>query len=163
MSNLFGYINGLTLNFLLRRPSKGERSQEANLTAEEPLFAFVPPLFSTLFLCVFFFSPHPIIKLLWLSFFPPWMQGLFKMITFVDKTTSGRRYLHIQPSENDVDGEETKLPVRNPITSLCKPNCVRGLPSLPWWSKENLKTSKVVEDCSFTQWFSSLQLIWRRP
>ncbi|KAJ8430787.1 hypothetical protein Cgig2_023281 [Carnegiea gigantea] len=65
------------------------------------------------------------------------------MVTFLDKTTSGRRYLHIQPSENDVDGEETKLPVRNPITSLCKPDCVRGPPSLPWWSKENLKTGEI--------------------
>ncbi|KAJ8431916.1 hypothetical protein Cgig2_016349 [Carnegiea gigantea] len=64
------------------------------------------------------------------------------MVTFVDKITSGRRYLHIQPSENDVDGEETKLLVRNPITSLCKPDCVRGSPSLPWWLKENLKTGK---------------------
>ncbi|KAJ8427083.1 hypothetical protein Cgig2_008952 [Carnegiea gigantea] len=64
------------------------------------------------------------------------------MVTFVDKITNGRRYLHIQPSENDVDGEETKLPVRKPITSLCKPDCVRGPPSLPWWSKENLKTGE---------------------
>jgi len=70
------------------------------------------------------------------------MQGLFKMVTFVDPTTSGRRYLHIQPNENDVDGEETKLPFRNPITSMCKPDCVRGPPSLPWWSKENLKTGE---------------------
>ena len=68
--------------------------------------------------------------------------GLFKMVTFVDKTTNGRRYLHIQPSGNDVDGEETKLPIRNPITSLCKSDCARGLPSLPWWSTENLKTGK---------------------
>ncbi|KAJ8430016.1 hypothetical protein Cgig2_008455 [Carnegiea gigantea] len=52
------------------------------------------------------------------------------MVTFVDKITSGRRYLHIQPNENDADGEETKLPVRNPITSLCKPDCVRGILSL---------------------------------
>ncbi|KAJ8425658.1 hypothetical protein Cgig2_015326 [Carnegiea gigantea] len=64
------------------------------------------------------------------------------MVTFLEKTTSGRRYLHIQPSENDVDGEGTKLPVRNPTTSLCKPDCVRGPPSLPWWSKENLKTGE---------------------
>ncbi|KAJ8433884.1 hypothetical protein Cgig2_004606 [Carnegiea gigantea] len=60
----------------------------------------------------------------------------------MDKITSGRCYLHIQPSENDVDEEETKLPVCNPIMSLCKPDCVRGLPSLPSWSKENLKTGK---------------------
>ncbi|KAJ8421856.1 hypothetical protein Cgig2_024526 [Carnegiea gigantea] len=54
------------------------------------------------------------------------MHALFKMVTFVDKITSGRRYLHIQLNENDADGEETKLPVRNPITSLCKPDCIRG-------------------------------------
>ncbi|KAJ8425241.1 hypothetical protein Cgig2_014340 [Carnegiea gigantea] len=60
----------------------------------------------------------------------------------MDKITSGRCYLHIQPSENDVDEEETKLPVCNPIMSLCKPDCVRGLPSLPSWSKENLKIGK---------------------
>ncbi|KAJ8430854.1 hypothetical protein Cgig2_003784 [Carnegiea gigantea] len=70
------------------------------------------------------------------------MQGLFKIVTFMDKTTSGPCYLHIQPNENDADGEETKFPIRNPITSLCKSNCVRGPPSLPWWSKENLKTCK---------------------
>ncbi|KAJ8451407.1 hypothetical protein Cgig2_017798 [Carnegiea gigantea] len=59
------------------------------------------------------------------SFFPLWMQDLFKMVTFMDKTTRGRRYLYIQPSENDVEGEETKLPICNPITSLCKSDCVR--------------------------------------
>ena len=64
------------------------------------------------------------------------------MVTFVDKATNGQRYLHIQPSENDVDGEETKLPIRNPITSLCKSDCARGPPSLPWWSTENLKTGE---------------------
>ncbi|KAJ8438300.1 hypothetical protein Cgig2_015043 [Carnegiea gigantea] len=68
--------------------------------------------------------------------------GLFRIITFMDKTTSGRQYLHIQPSENDVDGEETKLPIRNSITSLCKSNCVGGPPSLSWWSTENLKTGE---------------------
>ncbi|KAJ8434262.1 hypothetical protein Cgig2_010472 [Carnegiea gigantea] len=51
------------------------------------------------------------------------LRGLFKMVTFMDKTTSGRRYLHIQPSENDVVGEETKLSICNPIMSLCKSDC----------------------------------------
>ncbi|KAJ8431891.1 hypothetical protein Cgig2_009958 [Carnegiea gigantea] len=69
-------------------------------------------------------------------------EGLFKMITFMEKITSGQCYLHVQPSENDVDGEETKLPIRNPITSVCKSDCVRGPPSLPWWSTENLKTGE---------------------
>ncbi|KAJ8422768.1 hypothetical protein Cgig2_013553 [Carnegiea gigantea] len=90
------------------------------------------------------------------------MQGLFKMVTFLDKTTSGRRYLHIQPSENDVDGEETKLPVRNPTTSLCKPDCVRGPPSLPWWSKENLKTGETFllsTDVKMKENLSSYQLL----
>ncbi|KAJ8444411.1 hypothetical protein Cgig2_005933 [Carnegiea gigantea] len=64
------------------------------------------------------------------------------MVTFMGKTTSRRRYLHIQPSENNADGEETKLPICNPITSLCKSDCVRGPLSFPWWSKENLKTGK---------------------
>ncbi|KAJ8441591.1 LOW QUALITY PROTEIN: hypothetical protein Cgig2_023155 [Carnegiea gigantea] len=58
------------------------------------------------------------------------------------KTTSGQCYLHIQPSKNDVNGEETKLPLRNSITFLCKSNCVGGPPSLPWLSKENLKTGE---------------------
>ncbi|KAJ8450500.1 hypothetical protein Cgig2_002185 [Carnegiea gigantea] len=70
------------------------------------------------------------------------MQGLFKMVTFMDKITSKRHYLHIQPSENDVDEEETKLPLRNPITFLCKSDCAKGPPSLPWWSTENLKTGE---------------------
>jgi len=70
------------------------------------------------------------------------MQDLFKMVTFVDKTTSGRHYLHIQPSENDVNGGETKLPVRNPITSLCKLDRAGGPPSLPWWSEKNMKTGE---------------------
>ena len=65
------------------------------------------------------------------------------MVTFTDKTTSGRCYLYIQPNENDVDGEETKLPIRNSIMSSCKFDCVGGPPSLPWWSKENLKTRQV--------------------
>ncbi|KAJ8441461.1 hypothetical protein Cgig2_008722 [Carnegiea gigantea] len=84
------------------------------------------------------------------------------MVTFLDKTTSGRRYLHIQPSENDVDGEETKLPVRNPTTSLCKPDCVRGPPSLPWWSKENLKTGETFllsTDVKMKENLSSYQLL----
>ncbi|KAJ8436104.1 hypothetical protein Cgig2_017087 [Carnegiea gigantea] len=51
---------------------------------------------------------------------------LFKMVTFMDKTTSGRRYLHIQPSKNDADGEETKLPIHSSITSICKCNCTRA-------------------------------------
>ncbi|KAJ8432328.1 LOW QUALITY PROTEIN: hypothetical protein Cgig2_032335 [Carnegiea gigantea] len=46
------------------------------------------------------------------------------MVIFMDQTTSGRRYLHIQLSENDVDGEETKLPSCNSITSLCKFDCI---------------------------------------
>ncbi|KAJ8427349.1 hypothetical protein Cgig2_016215 [Carnegiea gigantea] len=68
------------------------------------------------------------------------MQGLFKMVTFMNKITSGRHYLHIQPSENDIDGEETKLSICNSTVSLYKFDCIRGPPSLPWWSKENLKT-----------------------
>jgi len=64
------------------------------------------------------------------------------MTTVMDRTTNGRRWLHIQLSENDIDGEETKLPIRNSIMSLCKPDCVGGPLSLPWWSKENLKTGK---------------------
>ncbi|KAJ8443803.1 hypothetical protein Cgig2_017284 [Carnegiea gigantea] len=70
------------------------------------------------------------------------------MVTFMDKVTSGRRYLHIQPSENDVDGKETKFPIRNPITSLCKSDCARGPPSLPWWSTENLKTGETLLLCN---------------
>jgi len=58
----------------------------------------------------------------------------------MDKTTGNRRYLYIQPSEDDVDGEETKLHIRNSIMSLCKSDCVGGPSSLPWWFKENLKT-----------------------
>ncbi|KAJ8422397.1 hypothetical protein Cgig2_017685 [Carnegiea gigantea] len=42
------------------------------------------------------------------------------MIIFMDKTTSGQCYLHIQPSESDIDGEEIKLPNRSSIASLCK-------------------------------------------
>ncbi|KAJ8447537.1 hypothetical protein Cgig2_031150 [Carnegiea gigantea] len=59
------------------------------------------------------------------------MQGLFKMVTFMDKVTSGQHYLHIQPSENDVDGEETKWPIYNSTTSLCKSDCARGRTSKP--------------------------------
>ncbi|KAJ8425239.1 hypothetical protein Cgig2_014338 [Carnegiea gigantea] len=77
----------------------------------------------------------------------------------MDKITSGRCYLHIQPSENDVDEEETKLPVCNPIMSLCKPDCVRGLPSLPSWSKENLKTGKTDAGCIRPGTFSIASLI----
>ena len=61
----------------------------------------------------------------------------------MDKTTSRWRYLHIWPSENDIDEEETKLPIRNHIMPLRKSDCVRGPLSLPWWSKENLKTSEM--------------------
>ncbi|KAJ8452599.1 hypothetical protein Cgig2_004935 [Carnegiea gigantea] len=70
------------------------------------------------------------------------LQGLFEIITFMDKTTNGRRYLHIQPSENDVDGEETKLPIRNSITSLCKSDYIGRPPSLSWWDKDNLKAGE---------------------
>ncbi|KAJ8427783.1 hypothetical protein Cgig2_021414 [Carnegiea gigantea] len=65
---------------------------------------------------------------------PKGKSGLFKMVTFMDKTTNGRHYLRIQPSENDVDGEETKLPICNSITSLCKSNCITGI----------LKTGKIL-------------------
>ncbi|KAJ8432209.1 LOW QUALITY PROTEIN: hypothetical protein Cgig2_020739 [Carnegiea gigantea] len=58
----------------------------------------------------------------------------------MDKTTSARHYLHMQPSESGIDGEETKLPIYNSITCLCKFDGVRGHPSLPWWSKKNLNT-----------------------
>ncbi|KAJ8430247.1 hypothetical protein Cgig2_009425 [Carnegiea gigantea] len=64
------------------------------------------------------------------------------MVTFMNKITRGRRYLHVQPSENDVDGEDMKLPIHNPITSVCKSDCVRGPPSLLWRSTENLKTGE---------------------
>ena len=125
------------------------------MAAEDPLLAFVPPfLFSFFFFFFLFFGfflgGFPI-RLLNCScnksynsilFIFTMDAGLFKMVTFVDKTTNGRRYLHIQPNENDVDGEETKLPIRNPITSLCKSDCARGPPSLPWWSTENLKTGE---------------------
>ncbi|KAJ8440281.1 hypothetical protein Cgig2_031595 [Carnegiea gigantea] len=67
------------------------------------------------------------------------LEGLFKMVIFMDKTTSGSL-------ENDVEGKERKLPIRNPIMSLCKSDCVRGPPSLPWWSKENLKTCETKPD-----------------
>jgi len=158
MSNPFGYINGLTLNLLLRRHSKGESPQEANWTAKEPLLAFVP---------IFFFFGSPVLPCPRFVFF---LSVLIRLLNcydcrcnksynsiffisvidtgsiqdgyFMNKTTSGRRYLHIQPSENDVDGEETKSPIFNPITSLCKSDCARGPPSLPWWSTENLKTAK---------------------
>ncbi|KAJ8434938.1 hypothetical protein Cgig2_023935 [Carnegiea gigantea] len=68
--------------------------------------------------------------------------GLFEMLTFIDKTTNGRRYLCIRPSESEIDGEETKLPICNSITSLCKSDYIGGPPSLFWWSKENLKTDE---------------------
>jgi len=38
------------------------------------------------------------------------LQGLFEIFAFIDKATSRQRHLHSQPSENYVDGEETKLP-----------------------------------------------------
>ncbi|KAJ8422044.1 hypothetical protein Cgig2_001036 [Carnegiea gigantea] len=65
------------------------------------------------------------------------------MVTFMNKITSDRHYQQIQPSEKDLDGEETKLPIHNLITSLCKSEGIRGLPSLPWWSKENFKIDKI--------------------
>jgi len=77
-----------------------------------------------------------------LSLFLLLLQGLFGMVTFMDKITNGRRYLHIQPIENAVDGKETKFPFRNSTMSLCKSDCVGGPPSLPWWSKENLKAGE---------------------
>ncbi|KAJ8430513.1 LOW QUALITY PROTEIN: hypothetical protein Cgig2_014350 [Carnegiea gigantea] len=52
----------------------------------------------------------------------------------MDNATSGRCYLHSQPSENDIDGEEIMLLVCNSITSLCKPSCPRGPLSLRCWS-----------------------------
>ncbi|KAJ8422682.1 hypothetical protein Cgig2_000900 [Carnegiea gigantea] len=61
------------------------------------------------------------------------------MVTFIGKTTSDQCYLHIQLSENDVDEEETKLPICNSITSLYKSDCVRGPSSLPSSPNENLK------------------------
>ncbi|KAJ8425373.1 LOW QUALITY PROTEIN: hypothetical protein Cgig2_003651 [Carnegiea gigantea] len=64
------------------------------------------------------------------------------MITFVDKTTSDRRYIHIHPSKSDIDGERTTLSTCNSMTSLCKSNFVGGPPSLHCWSKENLKTGE---------------------
>ncbi|KAJ8444139.1 hypothetical protein Cgig2_029914 [Carnegiea gigantea] len=84
----------------------------------------------------------PPVSLITVVIFVPEVKGQFKVVTFMDKSTSGRCYLHIQPYENDVDEEETKLSIRNPITSLCKSDCVRGPLSLLWWSKENLKISK---------------------
>ncbi|KAJ8436755.1 hypothetical protein Cgig2_030113 [Carnegiea gigantea] len=69
-------------------------------------------------------------------------HGLFEMVTFMDKTTNRRCYLHIQPIENDVHRKETKLPIRNSIMSSCKSDCVGDPPSLPWWLKENLKTGR---------------------
>ncbi|KAJ8438101.1 hypothetical protein Cgig2_015358 [Carnegiea gigantea] len=53
------------------------------------------------------------------------------MVIFMGKTANGQCYLHIQPSENDVGGEETKLPIRNSIMSLCKSDCIAGPSSLP--------------------------------
>ncbi|KAJ8426539.1 hypothetical protein Cgig2_002059 [Carnegiea gigantea] len=82
------------------------------------------------------------------------LRDLFKMITFMDKITSERCYLHIQPSENDVNGEETKLPLRNRVTFLCKSDCARGPPILPWWSTENLKTDKTDAGCIHPDTFS---------
>ncbi|KAJ8435739.1 hypothetical protein Cgig2_003161 [Carnegiea gigantea] len=64
------------------------------------------------------------------------------MVIFIDKTTNRRCYLHIEPSGNDVTGEEIKLVIRNSITSLYKSNCVGGPLSLSWWSKRNLKTDE---------------------
>ena len=48
----------------------------------------------------------------------------------------------MHPSECDIDGEETKLPICNSMTSLCKSDCVGGSPSFPWWSKGNLNTGE---------------------
>ncbi|KAJ8438123.1 hypothetical protein Cgig2_033002 [Carnegiea gigantea] len=42
------------------------------------------------------------------------MQGLFKMVTFMDKIASGRCYLHIQPSENDFRGRNKYHIARKP-------------------------------------------------
>ncbi|KAJ8441873.1 hypothetical protein Cgig2_034132 [Carnegiea gigantea] len=92
------------------------------------------------------------------------------MVTFMDKTTDGRRYLHNQPSENGVDGEETKLPIHSSITSLCKFDCVGGPPSLPWWSEKNLEKAKhscclvilrskrisLLTNCGITTWSPGL-------
>ncbi|KAJ8425237.1 LOW QUALITY PROTEIN: hypothetical protein Cgig2_014336 [Carnegiea gigantea] len=73
-------------------------------------------------------------------------KGLFKMVTFMDKTTSGRCNRHIQPRENDVDREETKLPIRNPITSLCKSDRRSSEPSLVVQGEIEDKRNEWLED-----------------
>ncbi|KAJ8444115.1 hypothetical protein Cgig2_005796 [Carnegiea gigantea] len=72
----------------------------------------------------------------------PARMRLLKMVTFMDKTTRGRRYLHVQSSENDIDEVDTKLLIRSSATSLCKSDGVGSPSSLPWWSKKK-KTGEI--------------------
>ena len=103
--NPFRYINGLTLNFLLRRPSKGESSQEVNLTAEKPCLHLCPFFllwFSSASMSEIFFSfgPHLIIKLLQL---PLWqvLQLNFLYFRYGCRVYSRWSFLWIKPLAGD--------------------------------------------------------------
>ena len=56
-----------------------------------------------------------------------------------DESYNKRRCIRL--SNKDV--KETKVQIRKPLAHLFKSKCHKYLPSLPSWSKENLKTGKI--------------------
>ncbi|KAJ8420966.1 hypothetical protein Cgig2_019215 [Carnegiea gigantea] len=85
------------------------------------------------------------------------------MATFSDESYNKRQYLYIHLGNKDV--KETKVQIRKPIAHFSKSKCHEGPPSLPSWSKENLKTREIIllsshSDAQESGKFSYTPLYW---
>ncbi|KAJ8431295.1 LOW QUALITY PROTEIN: hypothetical protein Cgig2_018367 [Carnegiea gigantea] len=77
------------------------------------------------------------------------------MVTFMDKTPSGRRYLHIQPNENDVHREATRLGIRSFIMSLYNPTTLETSETFLLSNHSKMDKNSLLTNCCIMTWSSS--------